>query len=97
MAHVREAHGGEVSGALLVSDKIFYNKLAKDPALNIKKKRKRPVTKQEEDYVPSARLGKRARFLCDQLDEGTDYLDDSDWKAEGSPDPHAGEEFWVEG
>lgn len=97
VAHVREAHHSkEVPGALVVSNDIFLNKLAKDPAFNIKKKEKWPVTKQEEDYMPDAHPGKSVRIQCGQLDEDTDYLGDSDWKAE-SLDPHADEEFWVEG
>ncbi|KAL6794822.1 hypothetical protein GGI42DRAFT_128351 [Trichoderma sp. SZMC 28013] len=70
VAHVREAHdGGEVPGAMLVSDKGYRQ-------LNITKKRRRPAFKSET---------------------GLEDNDDWDWKAEGSPDPHADEEFWVEG
>ncbi|PKK52457.1 hypothetical protein CI102_4191 [Trichoderma harzianum] len=88
LAHVREAHGGgEIPGAMLVSDE------GKDcKQLNITRKRKEPTSKLEEGHVVDALPRKRLRLLCDQLTDESDC----DWKAE-SPDPHADEEFWVEG
>ncbi|KAK1240288.1 hypothetical protein MKX08_007730 [Trichoderma sp. CBMAI-0020] len=65
VAYVREAYNSkEVPGALVISNNIFLNKLAKDPAFNIKKKEKWLIIKQEEDYMPNTYLGKSVYIPC---------------------------------
>lgn len=91
IAHVREAHeGGEVWGAVLVKDEGMGESIARFKASG-NQQRKRHGDSSHGLPLVSARP--RKRNCLEQRSTSVDW----DWKDEDTPDPHAQEEFWVDG